>query len=256
MLVTVSDKKKYNTGGYYEADVVSAQDYSSYGAMLEGRQYGTTPRYGFNSQERSGEISKDLYTAQFWEYDSRIGLRWNQDTKPTVGVSPYATFNGNPILFSDPLGDSSIFDYQGKKLYYEKNDKDLRVFMKGKDNKLELIGNLGGNIKISTILKERLELTRTEMSGLTSGGGSFLSWIGSVWQGNRYDLKNNENTIWGVAWAYDKASNAAHTSFSASYNGLDLQFSHAADVGNFHAGICGWLCRRKYKYTKILGGSW
>jgi hypothetical protein len=29
------------------------------------------------------------------------------DPKPTIGVSPYATFNGNPIFNSDPLGDST-----------------------------------------------------------------------------------------------------------------------------------------------------
>jgi len=46
------------------------------------------------------------YTAEFWEYDPRIGRRWNLDPRPVTGLSEYSAFNGNPIMFSDPLGDS------------------------------------------------------------------------------------------------------------------------------------------------------
>jgi len=45
-------------------------------------------------------------TAMFWEYDSRLGRRWNVDPKPTVGISDYACFANNPIWFSDILGDT------------------------------------------------------------------------------------------------------------------------------------------------------
>jgi hypothetical protein len=65
-------------------------------------------RYGFNGQEKSDEVAKGSTTALFWEYDSRIGRRWNIDSKPITGISEYAVFNNNPIWFSDPLGDSSI----------------------------------------------------------------------------------------------------------------------------------------------------
>lgn len=41
----------------------------------------------------------------FWEYDTRLGRRWNLDPKPTIGVSDYACFNDNPIQFSDVNGD-------------------------------------------------------------------------------------------------------------------------------------------------------
>jgi hypothetical protein len=46
------------------------------------------------------------YTAMYWEYDSRIGRRWNLDIKPTPGLSQYSAFSNNPILYSDPLGDT------------------------------------------------------------------------------------------------------------------------------------------------------
>jgi len=78
---------------------------------MPGRKYQAAAtskyRYGFNGQEISDEINSSLTTAQYWEYDSRIGRRWNVDPKPTVGISQYSTFNNNPILFSDPLGDTT-----------------------------------------------------------------------------------------------------------------------------------------------------
>ena len=65
-------------------------------------------RYGFNSQENDDEAKGygNVMGAEFWEYDTRIGRRWNIDPKPMTGVSPYSAFNNNPILFSDPLGDT------------------------------------------------------------------------------------------------------------------------------------------------------
>jgi hypothetical protein len=65
-------------------------------------------RYGFNGQEKSTEINGagNLYTAEFWEYDGRIGRRWNLDPKPVIGVSEYSAIANNPIWLSDPLGDT------------------------------------------------------------------------------------------------------------------------------------------------------
>jgi hypothetical protein len=63
-------------------------------------------RYGYGAQEKDNEIygNGNAYTAEFWEYDSRLGRR--RDTDPVVYAqqSPYATFNNNPIYFTDPSG--------------------------------------------------------------------------------------------------------------------------------------------------------
>ncbi len=61
-------------------------------------------RYGFNGQENSDEIAAGLTTAMYWEYDSRIGRRWNVDPVLKVWESPYACFSNSPILFNDPSG--------------------------------------------------------------------------------------------------------------------------------------------------------
>jgi RHS repeat-associated protein len=64
-------------------------------------------RYGFNGQEMSNEIKGEgnSYTAEFWEYDPRVGRRWNMDPKYIAGESRYAVNGNNPIIFTDPLGD-------------------------------------------------------------------------------------------------------------------------------------------------------
>jgi RHS repeat-associated protein len=65
-------------------------------------------RFHFNGQEADNEVagSGNSYTAEFWQYDSRLGRRWNVDpmTARYAGLSPYATFNNCPIVFIDPLG--------------------------------------------------------------------------------------------------------------------------------------------------------
>ncbi|MDP3929526.1 MAG: hypothetical protein Q8R57_10930 [Bacteroidota bacterium] len=44
-------------------------------------------------------------SAEFWEYDTRLGRRWNQDPIVKPNESPYLCFGGNPIFHNDPDGD-------------------------------------------------------------------------------------------------------------------------------------------------------
>ena len=72
-------------------------------------------RFGFNGQERDDEVSGEgnSYTAEFWQYDSRLGRRFNVDPVVKVHESPYACFANNPIWIIDPNGaDSFFYDYQ------------------------------------------------------------------------------------------------------------------------------------------------
>lgn len=77
---------------------------------MVGRKYSatisTTYRFGFNGQERSTELNSESYTAEFWQYDARIGRRSNIDPISNAFESPFSTFGGNPIWFSDPYGNT------------------------------------------------------------------------------------------------------------------------------------------------------
>jgi hypothetical protein len=114
VLVTISDKKiavasttDPNLIAYYNADVVTANDYYPGGMTMPGRKYqqgSAKYRYSINGQEKESELNENITTAEYWEYDSRIGRRWNVDPVLKVGESPYLTFGGNPVMYSDPNG--------------------------------------------------------------------------------------------------------------------------------------------------------
>jgi len=103
-------------------------NYHPFGMMMVGRNWetGSEYRFGFNTQEQDDEVygNGNLNTAMFWEYDTRLGRRWNRDVIKKPWLSPYATFFNNPIFYSDikgNVGDPAIsshktgLDYRGKK---------------------------------------------------------------------------------------------------------------------------------------------
>jgi hypothetical protein len=110
--VVVTDKKIPHEGtdgrwAYFTADILSVHDYYAFGQDIEERSFERgTYRYGMNGQEKDDDIFVGAFSAQYWEYDSRTGRRWNVDPKPDISVSDYATFANNPILFQDILGDT------------------------------------------------------------------------------------------------------------------------------------------------------
>ncbi|WP_290711350.1 hypothetical protein, partial [Flavihumibacter sp. CACIAM 22H1] len=94
VMVSVSDRTvQQMVGGnlVYRAEELSAQDYYAFGGLMPGRQVNVTDyRYGFNGQEMSNEINGvgNSYTAEFWEYDPRLGRRWNIDPIVKYHESP------------------------------------------------------------------------------------------------------------------------------------------------------------------------
>jgi len=114
VLVTVSDKPVYNVSSgtiYFQPEVTSASDYYPFGAPIQGRSFSSTEyRFGFNTQEKTDEIAGpgNHNTATFWEYDTRLGRRWNVDPVTKPWESLYACLSDNPILLNDPNGDDGV----------------------------------------------------------------------------------------------------------------------------------------------------
>lgn len=131
VLATISDRKRQVsadniTVDNYEPFVVSAQDYAPFGMGLAGRGFSSEKyRYGFGGQEKSDEIKGEgnSYTAQFWEYDPRVGRRWNVDPILKPYESSYASFANNPIWITDRLGNDSV-------LYTQNSGSKLSAFTK------------------------------------------------------------------------------------------------------------------------------
>jgi hypothetical protein len=98
----------------FAANILTLNNYYPYGMLQAGRSASSgTYRFGYQGQEMDNAISGTTgthTTAQFWEYDTRAVKRWNTDPKPNPAWSDYAVFGGNPILFSDVLGDTIVIN--------------------------------------------------------------------------------------------------------------------------------------------------
>ncbi len=99
---------------------------------MPGRIYSSTAyKFGFNGQEKDDEVSGggNTTTAQYWEYDSRLGRRFNPDGLANQWESPYSCFHNNPITFADPSGLS------GTPKQYSIKEKDTYWDLANKSNK-------------------------------------------------------------------------------------------------------------------------
>jgi hypothetical protein len=87
-------------------------------------------RYGFNGQENDNEISNVQganTTAAYWEYDSRLGRRWNIDPVFKPWQSTYSCLSNSPISRIDPHGDDDYFDSEGNLIKRTKKGANIYV---------------------------------------------------------------------------------------------------------------------------------
>ncbi len=94
--------------GSYRSDIIASNDFSLFGVELYDRKFNTSEvAYGLNGQRKDNEIygEGNSYSAEFWQFDPRLGRRWNIDPVINDWESPYACFSNNPVFFADPKGD-------------------------------------------------------------------------------------------------------------------------------------------------------
>jgi hypothetical protein len=125
VLTVVSDIRKVDsytasTVDEYGAEILSYSDYYPFGMQMPERHGSSDSyRYGFQGQEKDDEVYNQngtSYTAEFWQYDSRLGRRWNVDPVVKPHESSYATFANNPVWFIDPIGADTIMTPGGRKM--------------------------------------------------------------------------------------------------------------------------------------------
>ncbi|MEX0968183.1 MAG: RHS repeat-associated core domain-containing protein [Bacteroidia bacterium] len=185
VLTVITDKKlavedALGAIAYYKADILSAQDYYPFGMVMTRRSFSSpTYRYGFNGQEKDDEISGagNSYTAEYWQYDSRLGRRWNIDPLTYPWQGSYVTFNNNPIIFVDPLG---LFGTR----------KEAKDYKKSNDVKGRIHKNDDGNYSIDN-KKEHWSIYEDEDLGIQKAALFFE---------RRPDNKNFTPWELGVEW--------------------------------------------------------
>jgi RHS repeat-associated protein len=76
-----------------------------------------------NAQEKDEELA-GTYAAEYWQYDSRLGRRWNVDPVTKPHECSYAAFANNPIWFVDPNGADTSFAQSEEGLSVQKDFND------------------------------------------------------------------------------------------------------------------------------------
>jgi RHS repeat-associated protein len=183
VLATVSDKKiAHSTDGtiidYYNADIISAQDYYPGGMGMPGRKYSlanTNYRYGFNGKENDNEVKGEGNQQNYGMriYDPRLGKFLSVDplTKNFPFYSPYHFAGNNPIANKDLDGgepQNFMVNWQYHSLFNPKSGASNGMNISVDDPKL-------GHVTVE---------------------GVYDSWTKQTWfihqddQGNSYYLKN------------------------------------------------------------------
>ena len=181
--------------------------------------------YGFNGQMKVNEITGvgNHNTAQFWEYDTRTGRRWNVDPKPDNSISLYAPYKLNPIRYADLMGDSIFVDSRG---YITRNDNtDNMVFINWNNKPIQL-GEIGKVIKADFIFSNLMISNMKIAKGIYNP----LTFKNLVRGKGEWDYKNNKKTIYGLA----NHTKGLNTLFKFGGNQYD-----APDLGNIHFGAVG-----------------
>ena len=183
VLVTVSDKPVYKISSgvvYFNPEITSISDYYPFGAPIAGRGYSSEAyRFGYNTQEKTDEISGpgNHNTATFWEYDTRLGRRWNQDPVVKPGQSSYACLNNSPIRILDPNGDDGYVDEDGNYLGDDGDKKNHNTRVINKSTYESTLGkNEDGTLKSVTDESRKLLQTNitTDDKGVTTGTSKLL----------------------------------------------------------------------------------
>jgi len=166
--VVVLDRKECSIS-VIKPIVKTYTDYYPFGYPISSRTDNVDYRYGFNGQEGDDEIYGDAksYTAEYWQYDSRLGRRWNLDPIIKTWESPYSTFANNPIKFRDILGADTVFDDNvARQGFMERYNEVLNTISQLEDdfytNKFKLI--VSDNLSKKEIQKTKKLLKNAEES--------------------------------------------------------------------------------------------
>jgi RHS repeat-associated protein len=181
-------------------------------------------RYGFGGQEKSDEIKGEgnSYTAEYWEYDPRLGRRWNVDPITKPHESPYAAFSNNPITNIDPLGNSDS----------------------------TVTSPNGG----SFTLPESAKITKNSFAYTNAAGVKFQHSDGAVesftWQDKEYTARYNSKT--GEFTGYKAQLDAAHGNqmLPFSYGKMDWLIERV--MANSSSGPMNQL--EEYRARRAYGG--
>lgn len=245
-------------------DIENHFNYYAYGSLQPERHYNSLQyQSAFNGQRKQDYLKNvgDHNTAEFWEYDTRLGKRWNIDPVDQISVSNYATFGNNPILWSDHLGNSPSTDVKANgdgtyKVVGGKLNDDRSIYIL--DDNGNTTGVLGRSVTPYSFYYSdapkgesvwRGTIDPSDKSGveflnnnIIEKGLGVLDYAGNAKGGEKYDFKRLDR----MGFPYTEAE-FNYDDVDYHYRGMPLNgltgtnlepnlFGSARDVGNFAAG--------------------
>ena len=223
VLVTVSDKKIAHDGGsgvidYYNADVVTANDYYPFGMQMPGRKFsaGSGYRYGFNGKENDNEVKGEGNQQDYGMriYDTRLGKFLSVDpmTKSYPKLTPYQFANNSPTSGIDLDGLEYYFTSDGVLIGKFGTSMDIRMV-----NDEALVATISKDINeglnasdklyqsnllgTAIVVKEILDVNkRTDRNGGYREESSVINRDNSINRGNtgplpKYETNSNGDAI-------------------------------------------------------------
>lgn len=105
-LVTLSDRRQQTssdntTVDYYAPDIITAQDYSSFGSLLQERQLGNTPRYTYNDKQVDIETGWQDYGMRSYLVDVPVFGSVDPLSRSYPWYTPYQFAGNKPIACID-----------------------------------------------------------------------------------------------------------------------------------------------------------
>ena len=217
--------------------VTGTTDYAPFGEAQSTT--GQTPRLTYIDKERDPESGLGDYGVR--KYDALLGRFMQVDPlwEKFKALSPYSYSNNTPLLAKDPSGAEYYVDDRGWiQSDMKVNDQnDPSVYMVTSSGKQQYIGSMGGKINLDVILvnliRDNAADLRASTTTLLTQGDQYrrLAFFHEkVKTGGAWDLKNNKNSIVGLA-------NLHHPDlYQFAFGGTSMR---AQDVGNFHYGAVG-----------------
>jgi len=197
-----------------------------FGSPLIGRTYQAETsvkyRFGMNTQEKDDEIygKGNASSAEFWEYDTRLGRRWNLDPINRIWESRYSVFGNCPITNIDIKG--NVWG-NGKQMAknYEKSVQDKKANLENANKTLNeelpnAIGDQEANAMESQLNKNRNSIAECD---------KILSELSQM---------EASATIYNI---YLVTGNKGGTSKGKNSNEIDMKVINDKGIGGLNAAI-------------------